>query len=122
MDNMINYHLVWCTKRKKPVLVGDVERRLRELFLNFAETKRIEILTMDIQPNYVHLYVSTGPRTAPHDLVLGFKKSAYQPLRSDFPELKKMPSLWTDNYLATTGKRISRRGIDRFIKSEGQGK
>jgi putative transposase len=118
MDNKLSYHLVWCTKRKKPVLVGDIEHRLKELFFNFANRKGIEILSMDIYPNYVHLYVSAGPKIAPHKLVLGFKKSAYRPLRSEFPELKKIPSLWTENYLVTTGKRISRRKVDGFIKSE----
>ncbi|MFP5275225.1 MAG: transposase [Coleofasciculus sp.] len=28
---MVNYHLVWMPKRRKKVLVGDIERRLREI-------------------------------------------------------------------------------------------
>jgi putative transposase len=120
VDNKVNYHLVWCTKRKKEVLVDDTEERLKELLLGFANRKGIEVMTMDIYPNYVHLYVSAGPKIAPHKLVLGFKKAAYRSLRSEFPELKKIPSLWTENYLVTTGKRISRVRMNRFIKSESR--
>jgi putative transposase len=75
---------------------------------------------MEVHPNYVHLYVSADSKVAPHKLVLGFKKSAYRPLRREFPELRKIPSLWTENYLVTTGKRISKKRIDEFIKSEGR--
>jgi putative transposase len=73
MDNKVNYHLVWCTKRKKAVLVGDIEQRLKELFLNFANRKGIEILSMDIYPNYVHLYVSADPRIARISWYLGLR-------------------------------------------------
>ena len=120
MDNKISYHLVWCTKRRKAVLVSEIEQRLKGLFSNFAKTKGVDILTLEIYPDYVHLYVSANSRVAPHNLVLGFKKSAYRPLRSEFPELKKIPSLWTENYLVTTDKRISQRRMIEFIKSESK--
>lgn len=32
----IGYHLIWCPKYRRKVLVGDVEVRLRELFLERA--------------------------------------------------------------------------------------
>ena len=122
MDNRVNYHLVWCTKRKKPVLVDRVEQRAKELFTSFAERKGIEVLDMQILPNYVHLYMSASPRVAPHNIVAGLKRSAYGPLRSEFSELKKIPSLWTENYLVTTGKGISKKKIDEFMKSEERSK
>jgi putative transposase len=34
---LIQYHLVWCPKRRKPVLVGKVEKRLEQVIYQVAD-------------------------------------------------------------------------------------
>ena len=50
MDNLVhgrtvvynvNYHIVWSTKYRKPVLVGNTEKALRDIFINIAETRNL---------------------------------------------------------------------------------
>lgn len=37
---LLNYHLIWCPKRRRPVLVGKVKDRLKQLLdsFNFSST------------------------------------------------------------------------------------
>ncbi len=55
---MMNYHLVWIPKRRKRVLVGDVEKRLREIIWDTCKEKDWQIIALEIMPDS-HL--------APHD-------------------------------------------------------
>ena len=53
---LLNYHFVWCPKRRKPVLVGQIKERLRAIVEGVAQEKGIDILSFEIQPNHVHLF------------------------------------------------------------------
>lgn len=37
--SLVNYHLVWIPKRRKKVLVGDVEKRLRQIIWELCQEK-----------------------------------------------------------------------------------
>ncbi|HZK02234.1 MAG TPA: transposase [Anaerovoracaceae bacterium] len=47
----IGYHLIWCPKYRRRVLVKKVEIRLKELLLEKAGQMEIEIRTMEIMPD-----------------------------------------------------------------------
>jgi len=46
----LKYHLVWCPKYRKKVLVGRVELRLSELLYKKANTMGVEIEALEITP------------------------------------------------------------------------
>ena len=41
------YHIVWCPKYRRKVLVGEVETRLKELVIEIANELRVEIIEME---------------------------------------------------------------------------
>ena len=43
---LMNFHLVWCPKRRKKVLVGEVAQRLREIINQVAIEKKVKILAL----------------------------------------------------------------------------
>jgi len=47
---LINYHLIWCPKRRKPILVGRVKKRLEQIIKEVAKEKGVEILNLSIHP------------------------------------------------------------------------
>jgi len=49
---LINYHLVWCPKRRKKVLVNKIAKRLKEIFNQVAKDKDIDILTFEVMPDH----------------------------------------------------------------------
>ena len=52
----INYHLVWCVKYRRKVLIGDIETRLRQMFHEIAKEKGFTVKTMETMPDHVHLF------------------------------------------------------------------
>lgn len=55
----IKYHFVWIPKRRKPVLVGDVARRLPEICKSVADDNGWTIHELVIQSDHLHLFVKT---------------------------------------------------------------
>jgi len=46
------YHLVWCPKYRRRVLVDEVERRLKEIIIEQARKQNAEIIEMEIMPDH----------------------------------------------------------------------
>ena len=49
------YHVVFCPKYRRPVLVDGVDDRLKELIKETCDQLNVEIIEMEIMPNHVHL-------------------------------------------------------------------
>jgi hypothetical protein len=47
---LMNFHLVWCPKRRRKVLVGEVSQRLREIINQVAAEKKVKILASKYNP------------------------------------------------------------------------
>jgi len=41
---LCKYHIVWCPKYRRKVLVGDVEKRLKEIIEELARELKVEII------------------------------------------------------------------------------
>jgi putative transposase len=70
---MVNYHLVWTPQRRKKVLVGDIERRLREIILEVCQEKKWAIIALEIMPDHIHLFVNTPVGVAAHQVIKAIK-------------------------------------------------
>ena len=117
---LINYHLVWCPKRRKKVLVNKIAKRLKEIFNQVAKEKDIDILTLEVMPDHLHLFVSCQPQMTIHKLVKAFKGRSSNILRKEFPELLKLPSLWTNSYFVSTAGNISNKTIQKYIENQSK--
>jgi putative transposase len=113
---LVNYHFVWIPKRRRKVLVGDVATRMRQICLELAIEKRWDILALEVAPDHVHLFVSVKPSEAPHLIIKAFKGRSSNRLRKEFPDLCKLPSLWTGSYFVSTAGNVSSEGIRRYIE------
>ena|SRR5947208_2535872 len=56
------YHLVWVTKYRYPVLVGDVGLRARELLREISRSHEMSIHAGAINRDHVHLLLSIPPQ------------------------------------------------------------
>jgi len=61
----LNYHFVWMPKYRKKILVDRVREELEKLIFEIARKHEIEILSLSVQPDHVHLFVSAPPRFIP---------------------------------------------------------
>ncbi len=115
---LINYHLIWCPKRRRKVLVGEVKDRLKSIIYEVAQEKGIEILALEIQPDHLHLFISAYPAVAIHKLIKAFKGRSSHYLRSEFTHLLKLPSLWTHSYFVSTAGNVSNKTIQKYIEAQ----
>ena len=69
----IGYHLIWCTKYRRKMLVDKVELRLKELLLGKATELDLNLDMMEVMPDHVHLFVQAPPIHSPHYIVQQFK-------------------------------------------------
>jgi putative transposase len=116
--HLIMYHLIWCPRRRKPVLVGNVAERCQQLIEQKCQEKGWTILTLAIQPDHLHLFVRCFPSTSAADVVKDCKGVTSFILRKEFPFLLKLPSMWTRSYFASTAGNISQETIQKYIDAQ----
>jgi putative transposase len=112
---LINYHFVWIAKRRKAILVGELEIDLRELLEGLAEELKCAVLALEIMPDHVHLFLNCPPVLAPDQIMFRFKGTTSRILRERYPGLMKLPSLWTRSYFCSTAGNVSSETIKRYI-------
>lgn len=116
--HLIIYHLVWTPKRRKPVLTGKVAVRCKELIESKCKEKGWEILELAIQPDHVHLFVRVWPSDSPANVVKEIKGITSHNLRKEFPQLLRLPSMWTRSYFSATAGNVSSETIKKYIEAQ----
>jgi putative transposase len=97
------YHVVWCPKYRRKVLVGPVAARLKELIVETCTGLSVEIQEMEIMPDHVHLLLDIDPQFGVHKAVKRIKGVSSRVLRQEFKELTtKLPTLWSNSYFVST--------------------
>ena len=82
--HLIVYHLIWCPKRRKPILVGKLKERCQELLEATCKEKGWNILTLAIQPDHIHLFVRVWPSESAAEVIKELKGSTSFFLRQEF--------------------------------------
>jgi putative transposase len=115
----LKYHLVWCPKYRRKVLVGAVADDLKRLLYEKAEQIGAVIEALEIMPDQVHLFVSADPTAAPQFLANQFKGYTSRILRETHPQLKsRLPSLWSRSYYVGSVGHVSEETVGQYIAQQ----
>ena len=111
----INYHLVWCPKYRKPVLVGKVKDVVNETIREQCTKRGWTIHELSIQPDHVHVFVSVPPHFSPMFVVKVFKGStAVRCVKIHrFAE-----RFWSPSYYVGTAGNMSAATIQKYIQAQ----
>ena len=113
------YHVVWCPKYRRKVLINGVDARLKELLLEYAANLSVDILEMEIMPDHVHMLMEVNPQFGINKDVKSFKGYTSKILRGEFPYLRtKMPTLWTNSYFVSTVGGAPLEVIQQYIENQ----
>lgn len=113
------YHVVWCPKYRRKVLVDDVEARLETLVEEACNEYGIGIIEIKITPDRVYLLLEVDPQFGIHKAVKLLKSYTSKALRQEFPHLRtKMPTLWTNSYFVTTVGEASSEAIEQYVREQ----
>lgn len=113
------YHIVFCPKYRRKVLVGKIEKRLKQLIKQICKEKQADLIECEIMPDHVHILVEINPLFGIHKLVRFIKGRTSRILRQEFSELKsKLPTLWTHSYFVSTVGGAPLEIIKQYIENQ----
>lgn len=115
----LKYHVVWCPKYRRPVLVNAVAKRLRVLLSEKAGELEMTIHALEVMPDHVHLSLESDPTLCVAEIVNRLKGSTSHALRQEFPHLRsRLPTLWSRSYYAGTVGHVSERTVRAYIETQ----
>ncbi len=118
------YHVVWCPKFRRKVLVDDPQRgnvatRLKELITEVCTDLDADVIELEVMPDHVHLVVGCDPQFGIHRLVKRIKGRTSHDLRAEFPNLRsKLPTLWTNSYFVSTVGGAPLEALKEYVRSQ----
>ena len=114
-----HYHVVFCPKYRRKVLVNGIDERLKTILIETIDKWGQELVELEVMPDHVHLLVGCDPQFGIHRLVKYLKGTSSRYLRQEFPQLKRrLPSLWTNSYFVATTGGVTLETLQRYV--EGQ--
>ena len=115
----ISYHIIWCPKYRRCVLIDGVDTRLKDVLSGIASENGWVIKGMEVMPDHVHVFIAANPAVSPNYIVAKLKGLSARVLRKEFPHLKKrIPSLWTRSYYIESIGHISENTIAKYIQDQ----
>ena len=113
------YHVVWCPKYRRKVLVDTVAVRLKELISSMSQEFQVELIDLEVMPDHVHLLVDVDPQFGVHNFIKRIKGRTSRILRQEFPHLTtKLPTLWTNSYFVSTVGGTPLAIVKKYIESQ----
>ncbi len=111
----LKYHFVWTPKYRKELLIGEVAEATKEILGEIAEAYDMEIDTLEVREDHVHLFVSSPPRYSPARVMQILKSVSARELFARFPWLRR--KLWGDGYFVrSVGDQVTAEIIRRYIR------
>ena len=117
----IKYHIVWITKYRKPVIVGKIAHRTRELIRMVCATNEVEIIAGHVGKDHIHLLVSVPPHLSASKLVQYIKGNTSRKLQMEYKELNKQfwgQHLWARGYFVASSGNVTDEIIAQYIKDQ----
>ena len=117
----IHLHLVWTTKYRKPIMVGEAGQRVRELMRQVCRDEDVEILKGHISKDNVHLFVSIPPQVTISRMVQRLKGKSSHTLLAEFVHLRKTfwgRHVWARGYFCCSSGNVTDEVIAAYIENQ----
>lgn len=113
------YHIIWCPKYRRKVLVGAVETRLKELVYEISSELKVEIIEVETDKDHIHILVEVDPQFGVSNYVKKLKGRTSRILRDEFPHLRqRLPTLWTNSYFVSTVGGAPLSVVKQYIENQ----
>lgn len=119
----VSVHLVWVTKYRHEVLIGDVALRCRDLVKQICDANDVRILKGVVAKDHVHIHVSYPPSLSISELMRRIKGRSGRKLLLEYPELKRRywgGHFWAIGYGAWSTGNVTREMINEYIESHNE--
>ena len=117
----LQFHIVFCTKYRQPVLTGAVDQTLQETLRNIAIDNGVDIVAMESDEDHIHLLIELKPQHYIPDVIKALKGVSARLLFQKHPELKKTlwdGNLWNPSYFISSVSENTESQIKEYILSQ----
>jgi putative transposase len=115
----LGYHVVWCPKYRRPVLVDEVAERLEDLLREKAAEHGWSFVSLQVMPDHVHAFIRCAPADSPAYVAQQLKGYTSRVLRAEFPALKRrLPTLWSRSFFVATVGAVSAETVQKYIDTQ----
>jgi putative transposase len=115
----INYHIVWCPKFRKPILVDKVKEFVEEQLETIAQTKGYKILEARVMPDRIHLFIDADPFNSPTNIFQSYFKGLRMSRKfADVGSKLWRGVIWSPSYYVGTAGHLSAETIERYIRDQ----
>lgn len=113
------YHVIFCPKYRRKVLINNVDNRLKEIINEIIIETKSTLLESEIMPDHVHLLLEVDPQFGIHKFIKKIKGRSSRFLRKEFPFLRtRIPTLWTHSYFVATVGGAPLDVIKKYIQDQ----
>jgi putative transposase len=117
----LGYQVVGCPKYRRAVLAGSVGGRCRELISEKCAGHGWRIVTLEVMPGHVRLFVKAGPKGSPSYVANQLKGVTSRRLRGEFPPLRsRLPTLWSRSFFVASVGAVSAATVQRYIDAQNE--
>lgn len=117
----LQYHIVWVTKYRKPIFIGDIESEIKGYLFETLKSLDMVPIAMEIMPDHIHLLVDCKPQLRLSDAIKILKGNTARWLFLNHPEIKKQlwgGHLWNPSYFVVTVSDRSYEQVKQYINSQ----
>ena len=119
---LLQYHMVFVTKYRRPVLTGGVKDVVHRTIRETCESRGCNILEINGEADHIHLLYESGPELSPLEMANVLKTKTARFARRDCPEeVAKYywkPYFWKDGYFAATVSENSLEAVRYYIQNQ----
>ena len=90
----LNYHLIFCTKYRRKVIIDDISNRLKDIIIGISKEFQVKIIEQESDKDHIHILFKTKPTINMTKYINSIKGASSRILAmhinvlQEFPEIK----------------------------------
>jgi putative transposase len=112
----LNYHIEWLPNYRQSVLVNEVADRVRTILQEIADDKGLEIIDLTVQPDHIHLFVTSPPKHPPSLLANWFKGIFSRKYIHRYADKEGEKIRWARGYYEGPAGHVSSEAVQDYIQ------
>ena len=117
-----SFHLVFVTKYRKAIFTTDeMQTDMKNILLDIAKNNDVEVNSLEITPDYVHMLISFKPKYAASSIVKALKGASARAWFRQYPDTKKLlwkGHLWSPSFFMSTVGDTPERAIKDYVENQ----
>ncbi len=119
----LNYHLIFCVKYRRNVLIDQISIRLKDIIIGISKDFQVKIIEQETDNDHIHILFKTKPTINMTRYINSIKGVSSRILFEEYPEIKMKlwkGHLWSTSYCLLTTGQTTLDILKRYVESQGE--